>query len=126
MKFWKDIFWFYTLLFIILIVAIPFRGNVSLLGLLVLVASGITLIPLYGFSHQLPIGSKKIATAIFIYNVLLVLVGLIMSGYALMTHWGMGQVFMMLLVMLYMFVFLYPQYKYALKSKELWQVAIST
>jgi hypothetical protein len=55
MKLWKDVFWFYTILFIILIIAIPFRGNVSLLG---------------------------------------------------------------------MFVFLYLQYKYALKSQELWETAV--
>lgn len=121
MNIWKDVFWFFSIIFVILVVTIPFSGHVSFAAMLVLVASGITLIPLYGYSHQLPIGSKTIATVIFIYNALLVLAGLIACLYALITHWGMGQVLLALLVIMYLFVFLYPQYRYALKSDALWQ-----
>lgn len=123
MNIWKDVFWFYSIVFVILVVTIPFSGHVSLGALVVLLASGITLIPLYGYSHQLPIGSKAIASIIFFYNAVLVLACLIACVYALITHWGLASILLSLLAMLYLFVFLYPQYRYAMKSDDLWRVA---
>lgn len=121
MNIWKDVFWFFTTVFVVLALVVPFTGGVSLPGLMVLLASGISLISLYGYAYQIPIGSKTIATVVFGCSTLLVLGGLMQYGYALITHWGMGAVWFTILVLAYMFLFLYPQYRYALKSDHIWQ-----
>lgn len=123
MRIWKDVFWFFTLLFVLLAVVMPFSASLSWLDTLILLISGITLIPLYGYAHQIPIGSERIAGMLFACNALLAAAGLAWCVHALLTDWGAGRILVTCLALLYAFVYLYPQYRYAFRSQQIWSAA---
>ena len=120
MKIWKDIFWACVLLFVAYLATTAFSSSGSLVDVVRLIAIGISLIPLYGYAYQVAIGNRTIALFIFGYNAVFLIVALLFALFGLVTE---GSLFVLLLVCLLLavsFGFLYPQYKYAMDSDELW------
>jgi hypothetical protein len=120
MRIWKDIFWACVLLFVGHLATTAFSSSGSLVDVVRLIAIGISLTPLYGYAYQVAIGNRTIALFIFGYNAVFLTVALLFALFGLVTE---GSLFVLLLVCLLLavsFGFLYPQYKYAMDSDELW------
>lgn len=120
MKIWKDIFWACVLLFVTQVATTPFSSSGTPWDAARLIASGLSLIPLYGYAYQVAIGNKGIALLIFSYNAIFLAIALLLAVYALITKGSLFILFLVLLLSAVSFAFLYPQYKYACDSDELW------
>jgi hypothetical protein len=120
MKKWKDIFWACALLFVSQLVTIPFNSGGTLWDVARLIASGLSLVPLYGFAYQVAIGNKAIAISIFGYSAIFLIIALLLAVYVLITEWSLFILFLIFLLLAVSFAFLYPQYKYAFDSDDLW------
>jgi hypothetical protein len=120
MKVWKDIFWACALLFVIQLATTPFSSGDSLWTVARLVFSGLSLIPLYGYAYQVAIGNKAIAFSIFGLNAVLLTLALLLAAHGLITGGSLFVLFLVLLLLAVSFAFLYPQYRYAAHSDNLW------
>ena len=85
-----------------------------------LITSGISLVPLYGYAYQVAIGDKVIATLIFGYNAMLLVLAALLAVYTLITDWSAFVLLLVGVLFAVSFAFLYPQYKYAFDSDNLW------
>ena len=120
MRVWKEIFWACVLLFACQLVTTPFSSSGSFWDVVRLIASGLSLVPLYGYAYQVAIGNKAIAITIFGYNAIFLAIAFLLAVYVLVTEWSLFVLFLLVLLLAVSFAFLYPQYKYALDSDELW------
>ena len=120
MRIWRDIFWACLLLFVVQLATTPFSSAGTLWDVVRLISSGISLIPLYGYAYQVAIGNKAIASIIFVYNAILLTIALLLAIHGLVTEGSLFVLFLVLLLLAVSFGFLYPQYKYAFDSDELW------
>lgn len=120
MRRWKDIFWACAILFVLQLVTTPFAASGSLWDVVRLVVSGLSLIPIYGYAYQVAIGNRAIVMLIFGYNAIFLAVAFLFAAYALVTGWSVFILFSVLVLLAVSFAFLYPQYKYAFDSDELW------
>jgi hypothetical protein len=116
----KDIFWACALLFVIQLGTTPFSSSGTLWDVVRLITSGLSLIPLYGYAYQVAIGNKVIATLIFGYNAMLLMLAALLAVYTLMADWSAFVLLLVVVLFAVSFAFLYPQYKYAFDSDELW------
>lgn len=120
-KLWKFIFWLLATVIAISFVRAPFI-NPSPIDLLVLAFfSTISLIPLYGFAYQRAIGSKAIATGMFVINSPYIGYGIWQAVDYFIKEPSIFQAFFSLISILLAGLFLYPIYAYAFKSNNLWQ-----
>ena len=110
-----------AVLFAIQVIAIPLGGGQSFGSLIGLVVGGLSLIPLYGYAYTIAIGSRGIAIAIFSVNGLASIFGVISVAVAVWQHFGVVQLFASSLGLLFMWLYMYPQYAYAFRSNELWR-----
>jgi hypothetical protein len=120
MRLWKDIFWACVLLFIAQLATTPFSAAGTLWDAARLVTGGLSLVPLYGYAYQVAVGNKVIAFLIFSFNAILLTVALLFALYALITEGSLFILFLVSLLLAVSFGFLYPQYKYAFDSDDLW------
>jgi hypothetical protein len=120
MRIWKDIFWACVLLFIAQLATAPFSSAGTLWDAARLVTSGLSLVPLYGYAYQVAIGNKAIAFLIFSYNAILLTIAVLLAVYVLITEGSLFILFLVSLLLAVSFGFLYPQYKYAFDSDDLW------
>jgi len=120
MKIWKDIFWACALLFVIQLGTTAFSSAGTLWDVARLIISGLSLVPLYGYAYRVAVGNRAIAILIFGYNAIFVTVALLLAAHALITGWSLFILFLVVLLVALSFVFLYPQYKYAFDSDDLW------
>ena len=120
MRIWKDVFWACALLFVIQLGTTPFSSAGTLWDVARLIISGLSLVPLYGYAYQLAIGSQAIAIVIFGFNAMFLTIALLLAVHALITGWSMFILFLVLVLLALSFAFLYPQYKYAFDSDDLW------
>jgi hypothetical protein len=117
---WKDIFWGCALLFVIQLGTTPFSSAGTLWDVARLITSGLTLVPLYGYAYQVAIGNRAIAILIFGYNAIFLTVALLFALYVLITEGSLFILFLVSLLLAVSFAYLYPQYKYAFDSDDLW------
>lgn len=120
MRIGKDIFWACALLFAVQLTTTPFSSDGALWDVVILITSGLSLVPLYGYAYQVAIGNKAIAVLIFCYNAIFLTIALLLALYALITGWSLFILFLILLLLAVSAAFLYPQYKYAFYSDDLW------
>jgi hypothetical protein len=120
MRIWRDIFWACALLFVVQLCTTPFSSAGSLWDVARLIASGLSLVPLYGYAYQVAIGNKVTAGLIFGYNTIFLVIASLLSVYSLVTDWSAFVLMLVLLLLAVSFAFLYPQYKYAFDSDALW------
>ena len=120
MRRWKDIFWACALLFVVQLVTAPFHSSGTLWDVARLIISGLSLVPLYGYAYQVAIGNKAIAFLIFGYNAIFLTIALLLAVYGLLTEGSLFVLFLLFLFSAVSFAFLYPQYKYAFDSDDLW------
>jgi len=120
MGIWKDVFWACALLFVVRLRASPFTSAGTLSDVTRLMISGLSLIPLYGYAYQVPIGNRAVAIVMFGYNAIFTTIALRLAVHVRVTVWGLTILFLVLLLLALSFVFLYPQYKYAFDSDDLW------
>jgi hypothetical protein len=120
MRIWKDIFWACALLFVIQLGTTPFSSAGTLWDAARLVASGLSLVPLYGYAYQVAVGNKAIAIVIFGSNAIFLTIALLLAVYVLISEWSFFILFLVFLLVAVSFAFLYPQYKYAFDSDDLW------
>lgn len=120
MRIWKDIFWACALLFVIQLGTAPFSSAGTLWDAARLIISGLSLVPLYGYAYQVAIGNKAIAILIFSYNAIFLTIAVLFAVYVLVTEWGLLIQFLVFLLLAVSVAFLYPQYKYAFDSDDLW------
>jgi hypothetical protein len=116
----KDIFWACALLFVTQLLTTPFSSAGTLWDVVRLITSGLSLVPLYGYAYQVAIGNKAIAIVIFGYNAILLTIALLFAIHALINGWSLFVLFLVSLFLAVSFAFLYPQYKYAFYSDDLW------
>jgi len=120
MKKWKFVFGFALFLYLIDLLSIPFRNEISPKDFVGLIVFGITLIPMYGFAYNVAIGSKRIAIAIFIFNALWIPYGLYFTVIMFIAYPGVFQAIFSCLGLFFLWVFIYPSFMYSFKSNELW------
>ena len=120
MRIWKDIFWACAFLFVIQLGTTPFSSTGTLWDVAILIISGLSLVPIYGYAYQVTIGNKAIAIVIFGYNAIFIFIALLLAVYTLITDWSLFLLFLVFLVVAVSFAYLYPQYKYAFDSDALW------
>jgi hypothetical protein len=120
MRIWKDVFWACALLFVVQLVTTPFSSAGTLWDVSRLIVSGLSLVPLYGYAYQVAVGNQAIAILIFGYNAIFLTIAVLLVIYALLTQWSLFILFLAFLFLALSFVFLYPQYKYAFDSDDLW------
>ena len=120
MRIWKDIFWACVLLFAAQLATTPFSSAGTLWDAGRLVTSGLSLVPLYGYAYRVAIGNRTIALLIFGYNAILLTVTLLLAVHTLITGGSVFILFLVSLLLAVSFAFLYPQYKYAFDSEDLW------
>jgi hypothetical protein len=116
----KDIFWACTLLFVAQLATTPFTSGGTLWDVVRLITGGLSLVPLYGYAYQVAIGNKAIAIVIFGYNTMLLIIALLFAIHALINNWSLFVLFLVFLLVAVSFAFVYPQYKYAFDSDDLW------
>ena len=109
-----------AVLFAIQVIAVPLGGGQSFGSLIGLIISGLSLIPLYGYAYAVAIGSKGIAIAIFSFNGLVSVFGLVSVVISVWQDFGVLQMVASTVGLLFMWMYLYPQYAYAFRSSELW------
>jgi len=119
MGIWKDVFWACALLFVVRLRASPFTSAGTLSDVTRLMISGLSLIPLYGYAYQVPIGNRAVAIVMFGYNAIFTTIALRLAAHVRVTDWGLTILFLVFLLLALSFVFLYPQYKYAFDSDDL-------
>lgn len=120
MKIWKDIFWACVLLFVSLLVTTPFSSSGTLWDVAKLITGGLSLVPLYGYAYGVAIGSKATAVLIFGCNALFLMAVFLLAVYVLITGWSLFVLFLIVLLLAVSLAYLYPLYKYAFDSEELW------
>jgi hypothetical protein len=120
MRIWKDVFWACALLFVVQLVTTPFSSAGTLWDAARLIISGLSLAPLYGYAYRVAVGNRAIAILIFGYNAIFVTIALLVAAHVLITGWSLFILFLVFLLLALSFVFLYPQYKYAFDSDDLW------
>ena len=120
MRIWKDIFWACVLLFVVQLATIPFSSASTLWDAVRLITSGLSLVPLYGYAYRVAVGNKAIAFLIFSFNAILLTIALLLAVYVLVTEGSLFILFLVSLLLAVSFGFLYPQYKYAFDSDDLW------
>ncbi len=120
MGIWKDIFWACVLLFVAQLATIPFSSAGTLWDAVRLITSGLSLVPLYGYAYQVAIGNRAIALLIFGYNTIFLTIAMLLAVYVLLTKGTLFILFLVVLLLAVSFAFLYPQYKYAVDSDDLW------
>ncbi|HEY3699119.1 MAG TPA: hypothetical protein VGK97_07290 [Spongiibacteraceae bacterium] len=121
MRKWKIVFGIAAFFFAMQLIRLPFRSHLDITDFLLLILSGFSLFPLYGYSYQITVGSKPIAVAIFSINTFIAVASLVIVG-SLVILGGLGAMYVLpfLVAGLIQGVFLYPQFLYAFKSDELW------
>ena len=120
MRIWKDIFWACALLFVIHLVVSPFSTAAGSWDLVRLIAMGLSLLPLYGYAYQVAIGNRAIAILIFGCNAIFVIGASLAALYVLVTKISLSILFLAVIFFALSFTYLYPQYKYAFDSEDLW------
>jgi len=120
MKKWKFIFGIAALLFAIDLIQLPFRAQLEFSNFIAVIIGGLSLIPLYGYAYQIAIGNKPIAIAIFAVNVLISLAVLVTSAMPYFGNFGLGAILSIVCGVLFLAVFLYPQFMYAFRSNPIW------
>lgn len=120
MGIWRDVFWACALLFVIQLVASPFSSAGTLWDVARLIISGLSLVPLYGYAYQVPIGNRAVAIVMFGYNAIFTIIAVLLAVHVLVTDWSVTMLVLVFLLLALSFVFLYPQYKYAFDSDDLW------
>lgn len=119
MKKWKILFWILAVLTLIQLIALPFSESIQY-EILSVIFSGITLIPIYGYSYQIAIGNKLVAIIIFSLNCLAFLVCILALSLLLSTSFSIFQLVVVLCILVVFWLIIYPQYAYAFKSGNLW------
>ena len=120
MKKWKFLFWFVLCFVILDALTLPFSDNPEISDFLALLLSTLVLVPLYGFSHSLAIGSKLIAKGIFIFSSLEIVGGFYIFLDGLVNQFHSLSLILGTMYLGYLLVRLWPQFMYAFKSNELW------
>ena len=113
-------FWCMAVIFGIQLIGVPLSGGQSFGSLIGLVIAGLSLIPLYGYAYGVAIGSKGIAIAIFSFNSLVSVFGVISLVVAIWEHFGVVQIVASSLGLVFAWLYLYPQFAYAFRSNALW------
>ena len=120
MRIWKDIFWACVLLFVVQLATTPFSAAGTLWDAVRLITSGLSLVPLFGYAYQVAIGNKATALLIFGYNAIFLTIAMLLAIYVLVTEGTLFILFLVFLLSAVSLAFLYPQYKYAVDSDDLW------
>ena len=121
MKKWKAVFWILFVLFLLKIISIPLSGGAEFIDALILIYQGISLIPIYGYSYQIAIGSKTISIVIFSINFILIALSYIFFIYDLNVEYDALFYSITLFSIFLSYIYLLPQYRYAFKSDEIWR-----
>lgn len=108
-------------LFAISLLEVPFGGDQSFVDLIFLVVSALSLIPLYGYAYSIAIGSKSIAIVIFTINFFLSLYGLFELVLGILQDYDPTILGVNIFVLLFICLYMYPQYAYAFRSNNMWQ-----
>jgi membrane protein YdbS with pleckstrin-like domain len=120
MSIWKDIFWACALLFVAYLLVSPFSAAGGPWDIARLIAIGLSLIPIYGYAYRVAIGSQAIAILIFGCNAIFVALASLLALYALITNGSLLILFLVVVFLALSFAYLYPQYRYAFDSEDLW------
>jgi hypothetical protein len=122
MKKWKIIFCIAALFWFLSLVKLAFyKADLSLISLISPITCGVSLVPLYGYAYQKPIGTKLIAVLIFIVTALMSAFGFIL---AVLINYESPNIYTLIgffVLFLVLFSILYPQFMYAFKSNALWR-----
>jgi hypothetical protein len=120
MKHWKILFWIVAVSFATNLISAPFFiSNLKMSDFIGTFIIGISLIPLYGYAHQVAIGIKEFSILIFSINAILVFIGFYYVA-LLAASGNLYGILAILVVLICGVIFLYPQFMYAFKSNNLW------
>jgi len=120
MKKWKLLFWFVFTVELISLIRLPFSESIGLLDIFGLVFGGISLMPMYGFSYQIPIGNRLISKLIFFGNACFLSLPFSLSIVAFIGNPSIAQFVFSTLAMALALTVMYPLFMYAFRSDCLW------
>jgi len=122
---WKILFWFVLITTVGSFISLPFKDSISIADFVALFYGGILAIPYYGYSYQKPIGNSLmwklvfallcITTIPFVGNVAYLDIQRIITGDAALIRSAFLLIFLGFIV-----VFFLAPYRYAFKSKDIW------
>ena len=118
---WKVVFWLMAISFAMQLVSVPLTNAHSVGDTIGLIFNGFSLIPLYGYSYQVTIGTKHIAILIFSINCLGIILGIYVVSAQELSSLGSTQLVSIAIAIVLAYVYIYPQYAYAFKSNALWR-----
>ncbi len=120
MKIWKILFVLLLLLFILNVMGLSFQNRQSVEDTIETLINGFSLIPVYGYAYQVAIGSKGIAIVIFSINFLAILFVSYLAVVFMLNNLSISSFASTVVSFLVFAVIIYPMYKYAFHSNELW------
>lgn len=85
-----------------------------------LILSGVSLMPLYGYAHQVAIGSRLSAIIIFLLNLPGALLIIGTTLHLLYVEVSILSLMFLCLLMMLLGVLIYPLYAYAFRSEHIW------
>ena len=121
---WKIIFWVSIALLASRVASLPYENHISFIDFLMLAFSGISLIPAYGYAHQIAIGNRKTAILIFALNLPFALFLIGIFPYMAITEPRTEYLYMASLAIPLTLIIISPQFMYAFKSEKLWRVGV--
>lgn len=123
---WKVLFWLIACLTLLDFIGLPFQSSISFSDLIGLFIGTMLVVPYYGYSYRVAVGSERLWQVVFIILLalnLLVAIPLIYSEVVKIFSGDeiliMRSVFLVLGVTI-MVVLAIPPFRYAFKSKQMW------
>ncbi len=99
---------------------LSFQNRQSVEDTIETLINGFSLIPVYGYAYQVAIGSKGIAIVIFSINFLAILFVSYLAVVFMLNNLSISSFASTVVSFLVFAVIIYPMYKYAFHSNELW------
>lgn len=123
---WKVLFWIMAVITALELVNFPFQSSIKMASLVGLFISLMLVIPFYGYAYQVAIGGKLLWQIVFgillTINLISAVPMVISEGSKIASG---NEIFMRTFFLLFgIFIFvvlLLPPYRYAFKSKKIWE-----
>lgn len=123
---WKVIFWLTAFITFLDFIGLPFQNSIHFIDLVGLFIGAMLLVPYYGYSYQVAVGSQRLWQVVFTVIVTLnLIVGLPLIYSEIVKIFSGDEIWLMRSILLIMGVSILvilaiPPFRYAFKSKNIW------